>query len=120
MQKKLIMFIIALFFLSSAYLLAIGSKFDNLNFGSNWWTVYFVSPKNNDWDFVIENHGEKDTFHWQIFDGKTKVYESDSVIDKNDKRALNINATIGKIENKKITIEVSTGDNDKKDIYKNF
>lgn len=120
MQKKIILFIIILFILSSAYLLAIGNKFNDLNFGKNWWAVYFVSPKNNDWNFVIENHGEKNNFHWQVFDGETKVYESDSIIDKNDSRTLDINADIGKIENKKITVEVSTGENDKKEIYKNL
>lgn len=116
MQKKLIIFLIVLFILSSAYLLAIGNKFDDLNFGQNWWAVYFQNPKSNSLDFAIENHSNNSNFHYVISKDKEKLTEGDVKVEngkmKNIKPA-DINPT------DKIIIQVSTGE-EKKEIYKNF
>ncbi|MFA6047671.1 MAG: hypothetical protein WCV59_01015 [Parcubacteria group bacterium] len=123
MQKKLIIFIVALFILSSAYLLSVGSKFETLNFGKNWWSIYFVSPKDNSLNFVIENHSGKTNFHYVILIDKERIKEADENIRKDgllefsSRNFQELNSR--NLENKKITIEVSTGD-EKKEIYKNF
>jgi len=115
-QKKIILFIIIAFILSSAYLLAVGNKFNDLNFGKNWWTTYFANPKDDSLNFVIENHTDKTNFHYIIFKDKEKISEGDVKVEN------------GKIENikpaqmdaaGKIIIEVSN-DSDKREIYKNF
>jgi hypothetical protein len=115
-QKKLILFIIILFIISSAYLLAVGLKFESLNFGQNWWTVYFASPKSNDFNFVIENHSDSTNFHWIILTDKEKIKEGDVKVESGKMENIKpagINAT------GKVIIEVSAGD-EKKEIYKNF
>jgi len=116
MQKKLILFLIILFILSSAYLLTVGNKFNNLNFGKNWWAVYFENPKDNSLNFVIENHSDKTNFHWTILADKEKIKEGDIKINNGELPRLNLGSDFA---NKKITIEVSSGD-EKKEIYKNF
>jgi hypothetical protein len=127
MQKKLIIFIVALFILSSAYLLAIGNKFNDLNFGKDWWVVYFANPKDNDWNFVIENHSDNVSFHYTILKDKEKVFEGDAKVEngktdiiKPDFASADAKALADKkAMSGKVTIEVSAGD-EKKEIYKNF
>ncbi|HLN19215.1 MAG TPA: hypothetical protein VK255_03540 [Patescibacteria group bacterium] len=117
MQKKLILFIIALFFLSSAYLLAIGNKFNDLNFGKNWWAVYFSIPKDNSLDFVVENHSNNSNFHWAVLADKEKIKEGDVKVENG--KIENIKPDLAKATSGKFTIEVSNG-NEKKEIYKNI
>jgi len=117
-QKKLILFIIIIFVLSSAYLLAIGSKFNNLNFGKDWWAVYFSDPKDNSLDFAIDNHNNIASFHYVVLKDKEKISEGDVKVE-NGKIDI-IKPDVAQASSGNITIEVSTGDNDKKDIYKNF
>lgn len=117
-QKKLIIIIIIFFIASASYLLVIGHKFDTLDFGKDWWDVYFVSPKNNNLDFIIENHLNVSSFHWTVSDDQGKLKEGDVQIDNNGEK--NIKPGLNQSLSGKITIEVSTGNNDKKDIYKNF
>lgn len=115
-QRKLIIFIVIIFFISSASLFAIGNKFNDLNFSQNWWSVYFSDPKSNDLNFIIENHSENLNFHYIISKDKDTVYENDVKVEN------------GKSENIKparidmtgrITIQISSG-SEKKEIYKNF
>ena len=121
MQKKIIIFIVTIFILSSAYLLSVGSKFETLDFGKNWWAIYFVNPKDNNLNFVIENHSNKTNFHWIVLADKEKVTEGDSQV-KNDS-ILEFNSwnfqELNSRKFEKITIEVST-DEEKKEIYKNI
>jgi capsular polysaccharide biosynthesis protein len=118
-QKKLIIFIVILFILSSLWLTFVSKNLNNPDYQKNWWTVYFSNPKSDNLDFVIENHSDNAKFHWEVFDDKIKVSESDSIIEKGDARKLDINPTVGKIENKKITITVSSGD-EEREIYRNI
>jgi hypothetical protein len=120
-QKKLVIFTIILFIVSSAYLLAIGSKFSDFNFGENWWTVYFQNPKNNSLDFTIENHSTTANFHWTILSDKEKIKEGDMKITSGQSATVESPLSgLSADTNKKITIEVSASDSDKKNIYKNF
>jgi hypothetical protein len=117
-QIKLILFIIIIFIISSAYLLTIGNKFNDLNFGKDWWAVYFSDPKNNSLNFVIDNHSDNTNFHYVISKDKEKISEGDAKVENG--KTENIKPDITQAISGNITIEVSTGDNDKKDIYKNF
>jgi len=117
MQKKLILFIIIIFFVSSAYLLAVGNKFGDLNFGHDWWAVNFINPKDNNLDFSIENHSNSSDFHWTISKDKEKLAEGDTKIE--NRKIENIKPDFTKNVSGKITIEISTG-NEKKNIYKNL
>ena len=117
MQKKIIVFTITLFIISSAYLLAVGNKFNDLNFGQNWWAVYFTDPEGNSLDFVIENHSEKTDFHYVILVDKEKIKEGDAKIENG--KIENIKPDFTNVTSGKVTIEVSIN-GEKKEIYKNF
>ena len=123
-QSLLLGFILIFFILSASYLLAVGSKFNTLDFGHDWWTVYFGNPKNNSLDFTIENHNNNTNFHWIVLDSNGKIKEGDIKIASGQSAIIQSPisglSADDDLRNKKITIEVSTGDNDKKDIYKNF
>lgn len=80
--------------------------------------IYFVEPKGNDWDFTIENHSDSESFYYDVFDGKEKIYNGDVLLKKGEKRIIKLNSAVGHIE-KKILIQVSDGKN-KKEIYKNY
>jgi len=116
-QSKLILFLIALFTVTSAYLFFVDSRDNSLDFRKDWWVVYFNEPKDDSLDFVIENHSEKNKFHWEALDGKNKIDEGNVEIDKGDLKL--IFATAENMKDKKMTIQVSDGA-EKKEIYKNF
>ena len=117
-QRKIILFIIIIFILSSAYLLTIGSKFNDLNFGKDWWAVYFQNPKDNGLNFVIENHSNNTNFHYVVSKDKAKISEGDATVENG--KTENIKPDLNQSLSGNVTIDISTGDNDKKDIYKNF
>lgn len=116
-QKKIILFLITLFVLSSAYLLWTAKNYNDLDYQKNWWAVYFENPKTNDLNFVIENHSDKNSFHYIVLNGSDKIEEKDVVMNKGETK--NIKPTQINIEVGKITIQVISGD-EKKEIYKNF
>mgnify|MGYP001571696796 CR=1 FL=1 len=115
-SKKIILFIATLFFLSSAYLFFVDSRDSDPDFQKNWWVLYFASPKGDALDFVIENHSDKNNFHWEVFDEKNKINEGNVKIEKGATWASDVKVNIS---DKKITIIVSDG-TEKKEIYKNF
>ena len=117
MQRKIILFIIILFVLSSAYLLAVGQKFGNENFSQNWWAVYFTDPKSGSLDFVIENHDNKNDFHWKVLIDKEIIKEGNVKVENG--KTQNIKPDLTNVTSGKIIIEVLSND-EKKEIYKNF
>lgn len=120
-QRKIILFIAILFLISASYLLALGNKFNTLDFGKDWWDVYFENPKDNSLNFTIENHTANTNFHYVILADKDKIKEEDVTIVSGQSATIPSPVSgLSAPENNKITIEVSAGDNDKKSIYKNF
>jgi hypothetical protein len=83
----------------------------------NIWTLYFSDPKTDSLDFTIDNHSNRENFHFEILAGKTKVYDGDVTVSNGATKIIPV--SISDITNKKIIISVTIGDN-KKEIYKNF
>lgn len=117
-QKRIIIFIVALFLLSSVYLFYSSGKAIDPDYQKDFWSVYFTNPKINDFNFTIENHSNNTNFHWEAYDGKIKTTEGDAIIKKGETRKLDVNSKIGSIHDK-LTIRVLTG-KEEREIYKNF
>lgn len=118
-QRKLILFILILFILSSAYLLYASNKYQNLNFGSDYWTVCFYNPKSDELSFIIENHSDQTDFHWQVMADQNKIKEGEIKIANGAQSKISgTSPDFPDLTNKKITIVISAGE-EKKEIYKN-
>ena len=118
MQRKIIIFISVLFIASSFWLFYQNNKQTDLNLNKNWWEIYFIDPKSDSLDFIIENYSNEIDFHWEVLAGKEKIKEGDTKIEKSKKTEINpvLNSNF---KDEKITIAISAGD-EKKEIYKNF
>jgi hypothetical protein len=117
-QKNILFFLITIFILASIWLFYFSNNILNQNEGKNWWAIYFENPKSADFNFVIENHSDKNNFHWVVSADNSKLNEGDATIEKG--YLLNLNPIVdSEIENKKIIIQVLSGD-EKKEIYKNL
>ena len=114
-SKKIIILLVSLFVITSAYLFFVDSRDNSLDFQKNWWIVYFNDPKGNALDFVIENHSDRNSFRWKILDGKNVLSEDDASIDKGSQKSIAVPTE--NFSDKKITIQVSDGI-EKKEIYK--
>lgn len=115
-QKKIVIFIISLFILSSAWLFSASKKAVDPDFGKNFWTLYFFDPKSDDLDFVIENHSDQVDFHYEILKDKQRLEEKDLKIEKGRSEKIDI---LDVSQKGKITIRVTAGD-EKKEVYKNL
>lgn len=113
-NKKIIIFLI-IFLIASLFYLAYIEQ--SRRGEGNFWVLYFADPKGDNLSFVIDNYSDKNNFHWEVLIDKNKVTEKDAVISKGNKKIIDLVEL--KIENKKITIIVSDGEN-KKEIYKNI
>jgi hypothetical protein len=120
MQRKIIISLIVLFILSSAYLFWTAKNFNNPDYQKKWWAVYFENPKSGDFNFVIENHSDKNSFHYIVLNGSDKIEERDIVMNKGEVKNIPVqNFTMQNNEpGGKITIQVISG-YEKKEIYKN-
>lgn len=119
MKNKLIILTTIFFFILSASSLAwIEKKQSDENENKNWWALYFAEPKSDSLNFVIENHSNENNFHWEISYGGDKIKEGNSSVKKGSALQLNSRLNI-EPKNKKITIQVISGDK-KKEIYKNL
>ncbi|HAT73408.1 MAG: hypothetical protein US30_C0001G0040 [Candidatus Moranbacteria bacterium GW2011_GWF2_36_839] len=117
-QKKIIFFLIILFIASSVWLFYLSEKILDPNVGKNWWSVSFSDSKSEDLDFTIENHSDKDNFQWIVLSGNDKINEANVTVKKGENYFANVNFE-DNYRNKKITIQVISGD-EKKEIYKNL
>lgn len=116
-DKKIIISFIVMFLLTAVYLSYAEQKQADPNAGKNWWTLSFVDPKSNDLSFTIENHSDKNNFHWQVLEEKNVMNEGDALINKSNQ--TDIIVPMENISGKKIIIMVSDG-KEKKEIYKDF
>jgi len=116
-QRKIIIFILALFILSSAYLLWTAKNMNDPDYQKNWWALYFENPKSDNLSFVIENHSDKTSFHYTLTAGNDKIEEKDVLVNKGEIKKLSFGDSL-KLSFGKITIQVISGD-EKKEIYKN-
>lgn len=115
-QKKIILFLIIILTVSSIWLFRASDKAIDPDAGKNWWAVYFVEPKSDKLDFVIENHSSRADFHWEVLENNQKIKEGNEKIERGQKSQIisEISADFGKI-----IIRVNL-DEEKKEIYKNF
>lgn len=116
-QKKIILFASVVFVLASGWLFWTSDRYLNSDTHQNWWTVYFVEPKTNSLDFVIENHGDKDDFHWEILIDKKKQSEGDENISRGEAQKIEI--PVLEASDKKISVQVSTS-GERQEVYKNL
>lgn len=116
-QKLVIISIVSFFVLSSFWLFLTSKKYMNPDHNSDWWSIYFENPKNQDLTFVIENHSLKNAFQWKVFDKEIVVREGSVEIPKGETKKISVDfqAEI----NEKIIVRVSA-DNEIKEIYRNF
>lgn len=115
-QKRIIIFLITLFIASSAWLFYVSDNFLDPDQNKNWWLISFSNPKSNDLNFVIENHSDKSNFHWELSENNKKITEGDETISKGTSKIITLTEKLAS----KAVIQVSTGEDDKKEIYKNF
>ncbi|HOF42437.1 MAG TPA: hypothetical protein PLF30_04190 [Candidatus Moranbacteria bacterium] len=117
MNSKIIIISTAvMLFASFVFLAAVEKKKMDIN-NHDVWMLYFVDPKSDSLDFVIENHSEIRTFHWEILSNKKKLTEGDIASEKGETKKIPVSSE--NTEGKKITITV-TGEESKKEIYKNL
>lgn len=119
-QRKIILFFIILFIVSSFWLFYQSDKQRDLNSGGDWWAAYFIDPKGDNLDFAVENHSAKTNFHWEILDGVSKIQEGNISVPKGetiDSKLQDIN--LENLKNKKISVKISA-DDEIKEIYKNL
>lgn len=119
MNNRTILYALVIFLaISFVFLAFLERGQQNYDYQKNWWVLYFNDIKSDDLSFTIENHSDKNTFHWSVLRGKNKpAIENDVEIQKGSKETIKLD--VAEYEDKKITIRVSDGEN-KKDIYKDF
>ncbi len=117
-QRKLILFLIILFVLSSAYLFYTAKNYNDPNYQKNWWALYFENPKSDDLSFVIENHSDNTDFYYMVLSGIDKIEEKNIQINKGEIKKIKLE-NISLVGNKKIIVQVISN-NEKKEIYKNL
>jgi ABC-type transport system involved in cytochrome bd biosynthesis fused ATPase/permease subunit len=79
------------------------------------WAIYFENPKDNSLNFTIENHSNNTNFHWQTLADNSPVNQGNVTMKLGETKTVPLSLT--NIENKKITIVVTSGEG-KKEIYK--
>ena len=115
-SKKIILFIAAIFILSSVFLFAVSEKKMDPDYKKDWWVVYFDEPENSKLNFTIENHSDEDNFHWELISDSDKISEGDAKIAKGS--AWTSNVQVDNLSGK-VIVRVSSG-SDKKEIHKSF
>jgi len=117
MSNKIIIISLIIFLIVSFFYLAYIEQ--NQQEKENFWVVYFANPQDNNLDFIIENHSlsVSNNFHWEVLANKEKIKEGQVEINPNNLWRSSFSAD--NYDNKKITILVSDG-NQQKEIYKIF
>jgi hypothetical protein len=116
MNNKLIIIATSFFILVSFIFLAIVEKKQADINTKNVWMIYFENPKDNSLNFTIENHSSNTNFHWQALSDNSPANQGDQTINLGESKTIPV--SISDINNKKISIVVITGKEDKKEIYK--
>lgn len=89
------------------------------NYKKDWWVAYFENPADNSLNFTIENHSDKNNFHWEISADNQKINEGNIDIQKGSAwtSTWTFDVQVDNYSGKKVMIRVSDGEN-KKEIYK--
>lgn len=113
-DQRIIIASLAFFLLASFIFLACAERRQhNYDHQKNWWILYFENPKDSSLDFIIENHSDKNNFHWEVLVDDVSIDEENINIPKGEKEIV----VTDEIKDKKVIIRVSDG-KDKKEIYK--
>jgi hypothetical protein len=120
MQRKIIFFTIIILLFSFFYLAYTEKKQADLNYQKNWWILSFDNPKDNTLNFSIENHSNKNNFHWEVLADGNIIKEAAISASRGVTKDIDLSdINIKDLENKKISVKVSA-DGETKEIYKNF
>jgi hypothetical protein len=117
-SKKIILTVIFFFIACISYLAYAEQKRQDYNYSSSWWTTYFTAPQEKNLSFVIENHSNEKSFHWEILADKNSVSKGDETVPLGEKKTFSVPSFPENI-GKKFTIKISTPKNSK-EIYKSF
>lgn len=115
-NKAIIFSTLAMLFVSFMFLAFVEKNQADIN-TKNVWMIYFENPKDKSLNFIIENHSNSENFILEIFADKISVTKGDIIIKKGEQKTIPVPSN--GIENKKITIRVTSGDN-KKEIFKSL
>jgi hypothetical protein len=120
MSNKPIILSLLIFLILSFGFLAYTETKQQSPASQDWWVVYFVSPKDNSLNFVIENNSNQTKFHYEVLADNSKLKEADIQIAKGVKKEIDLaKSDFANLANKKISITV-VADNEKKEIYKSL
>jgi hypothetical protein len=120
MQKKIIYSLIIFLLISFVYLAYTEKKQADLDYQKDWWALSFVNPKDKSLNFVIENHSQKNNFHWEVLANGNTIIEASIEASKGTAKNIDLSDfNIKDFENKKISVKVSA-DGEEKEIYKNL
>lgn len=120
MNNKNIITSLIIFLVLSFGFLAYTETSQQSSSSQNWWAVYFENPKEENFNFVIENKSGNNEFHWEILSEENIIKKEGAKIQKGETKKIEIsNSEIESQEGKKLTVRVHTG-NETKEIYKIF
>lgn len=119
-SKIIIVATIILLLISFSALFAIEVKNHDYDYKKSWSVVYFENPRDDSFDFIIENHlGNKLKYDYRIFLGDDKVIDDKIEIEAGGKQKISPEISSEKLEDGRITIIVISKDIEYK-IYKNI
>lgn len=115
-EKHIVIIFCALFFLSALYLFWQNGQELNPNQGKSWWVLSFTSPTDShSLVFIIENHSDTQTFHYQILQDKAVREERDISVPKGSSSTVTPNVQPSGDTRTKIIVTTQT---EKKEIYR--
>jgi cell division protein YceG involved in septum cleavage len=115
-SKIIILALTSFILISFVFLSVIEKQQADIN-SKNVWMIYFENPKNDSLNFSIENHSQKNDFHWTVSVDKNKIQQGDTSIENGKTKLMPI--TLSDTKNKKVTVTVTDGNNIK-EIYKSL
>ena len=117
-SKKYIIFISILFLLFFVFLSVRELHYQNYLTGGQNWFLYFNESKSNDLAFTVENYSKHKNFGWALYLDKDKIQEGSIEIPAGSQETVSPDINLPDIGGKKITVKVTTDNNDERDIYK--
>ena len=80
--------------------------------------MYFSSAKDSSANFVIENNGDAKVFNWRAMVGKKEISRGIANLKQDEKKDFILDDP--RLKDGKIIIEVYSGDEETRKIYKNL
>ncbi len=88
-EKLILAVFLALFFTSATYLFWQNNQELNPDQDKNWWALSFAVPEDqSSLSFVIENHSDYQSFHYQIESDRVLLEERDIIIPSGSNTAV--------------------------------